>query len=161
MRIRRAACNAILLGATSACLGPVSHPVTAPVPAGREIRVSGVRDTLRLLWSGAPTVAPVAGETCAARRVTGLVERHSGDTIRFSRVSWAEPARATRDPACDRHGGAMLIAPAVSVQVEELVPVSLPVQVGGSAALITAVLLVSLLVFNAADGILNAVGRWF
>lgn len=135
------------------CLGPTGRPVTAPVPAGTTVQLVARRDSFVVRW--ADTAAP-----CTARRADGALERQSGDTAWMRTFTYIEPARAG-DAACARRGGAMVIAPAASVSIESLVPVSLPVQIGGSLLFIGVVAGVSLLLFNAVDGLLGIVGRWF
>lgn len=151
----------LLLLPLAACLGPVARPATAPVPTGARVRITPTGDTLRLHWTGTATGAPDADQACAAKQLEGVLESVSADTIRLRSVSFAIAARRVADPACQRRGGAIIVAPAASWRMETLEPVSLPVQVGGSLVMIGVVLGVSLLLFNAADGLLGIVGRWF
>lgn len=143
----------------TACLGPTGRPVTAPVPEGTTVRIHAERDTLLLRW-----IAPAASDSsvaCATQRVEGVLDHQSADTLWMRRIDYAETVRRTGDVACHRRGAAIVIAPAASVTIEELVPVSPPVQIGGSVLFIAVVAGVSLLIFNAADGLFGIVGRWF
>ena len=141
------------------CLGPTAHPVTAPVPAGTTVRISARDDSMLVVWTDTAAVVRPA-PPCVARRTEGALERSAGDTAWLRSVGAVEPVRAA-DAACARRGGAMVIAPAASVSLESLVPVSAPVQVGGSLLFIGVVAGASLLVLNAVDGLLGIIGRWF
>ena len=145
----------------TACLGPVGRPITAPVPAGTAVQILSARDTLLLRWTDAIAADSGRAAICATRRIDGALERRAGDTLWFRAVSYAEPARRAPDLACQRRGGAILIAPAASVTIEQLVPVSAPVQIGGSLLIIGVMAGFSLLLFNAADGLFGIIERWF
>jgi hypothetical protein len=114
-----------------------------------------------LRWTDAIAADSGRSPICATRRIDGALERQAGDTLWFRAVTYAEPARRAPDAACQRRGGAIVIAPAASVTIEQLVPVSVPVQVGGSLLFIAVIAGASLLIFNAADGLFGIVGRWF
>lgn len=145
----------------TACLGPTGRPITAPVPAGTAVQIRAEHDTLQLRWTDAIAADSGRALICATQRIDGALERQSGDTLWFRAVTYTEPARRAPDAACQRRGGAIVIAPAASVTIEQLVPVSVPVQIGGSLLFIAVVAGVSLLVFNAADGLFGIIGRWF
>lgn len=157
--MRRASAGIASLMLLAGCLGPTGRPITAPVPAWTSVQLLARRDSFVVMWTDTAATAQHA-RPCAARRADGALERQRGDTAWMRSFSYVEPTRAG-DPACTRRGGAIVIAPAASVSVEELVPVSLPVQLGGSALFIAAVAGVSLLLFNAVDGLLGIIGRWF
>ena len=158
--LRRFASFSILL-TSGACLGPVARPVTGPVATGASVRITQSGDTLRLRWTDSTMKGSDATEPCNTKQLEGVIQRVAGDTVLLRSVSFAIPARAPTDPACQRRGGAMIIAPAASLTLETLEPVSTPVQIGGSLLMIGVVLGVSLLLFNAADGLFGIVGRWF
>jgi len=161
MSMRRSALPIAVSILLTACLGPVGRPITAPVPAGTDVQVLSARDTLLLRWTDAIDADSGRAAICATRRIDGALERRAGDTLWFRAVTYAEPARRAPDAACHRRGGAIVIAPAASVTIEQLVPVSTPVQIGGSLLMIGVTLGVSLLLFNAADGLFGILERWF
>lgn len=148
-----------------ACVGPSARPVTGPVPADVTLQVSAGRhaappstDTLRLLW-----MRGLPGDTlpCLASHVTGRLERDAGDTLFFRDVSYVAPTGTATDPACRGRGRALVLAPAATTRREVLRPASWPVQLGGSALFFAAVGGTILLLVSAADGMIDAVGRWF
>ncbi len=161
MSARRSALPIAVSILLTACLGPTGRPITAPVPAGTAVQILAEHDTLQLRWTDAIAADSGRAPICATQRIDGALERQSGDTLWFRAVTYVEPARRAPDAACQRRGGAIVIAPAASVTIEQLVPVSMPVQIGGSLLFIAVVAGVSLLVFNAADGLFGIVGRWF
>lgn len=161
MSVRRSALPIAVSILLTACLGPTGRPITGPVPAGTAVQILSEGDTLQLRWTDATAADSGRATVCATRRIDGALERRSGDTLWFRTVTYAEPARRAPDAACQRRGGAIVIAPAASVTIEQLVPVSMPVQIGGSVLFIAVVAGVSLLLFNAADGLFGIVGRWF
>lgn len=152
----------VALALLGGCMGPTGRVVTGPLPADAEVQVSRVKDStdaaLRLQWRRG-----LAGDTlpCLASHVTGRLARDAGDTLWFRDVSYVVPTGLATDPACRGRGEALVLAPAATTRREVLRPASWPAQVGGTVLLWAAVGGTILLLVSAADGIIDAVGRWF
>lgn len=105
--------------------------------------------------TGRPITAPVPAGTAVQIRA-----EHDTLQLRWTDAIAADSGRALIC-ATQRIDGAIVIAPAASVTIVQPVPVSAPVQIGGSLLIIGAVAGFSLLLFNAADGLFGIIERWF
>lgn len=157
--MRRASRATALVAAGSLALAQgcaSTNPVgRAPLKAGATVSVTAMRGTVPVRWQpgdGAPRLV------CEARQVRGTVAAHAGDTLRLRTVTLLVPF-TPRDSSCTRWSAAEVVVPAEGVQVVEVVAMSPVRSAIGAVAFAAAVGLTILLIYNLADGIIDAISR--
>ena len=140
------------------CLGGTARPAVAPYPEGAHIEVTGLRGPVAVHRQVADSLS---AESCTVRRIGGRIAKASGDTLWFRTVETLEPMVVPPPLECPASGTAAIVVTRDSAQVVRIVPVSAARQILGSALLWAAVGGAILLIVSGADGLIDAVGRWF